>query len=37
MNYNVQGLPTTFVLANGQITDRVTDPAAISTTVGRHF
>ena len=37
MNYNVQGLPTTFVLANGQITDRVTDPSAISTTVGRHF
>lgn len=37
MNYNVQGLPTTFVIANGQITDRVTDPTALSTTLSRHF
>lgn len=36
-SYNVQGLPTTFVIANGTITDRVTNPKTITATVGRHM
>jgi peroxiredoxin len=36
-SYNVQGLPTTFVIANGQITDRITDPNKITSTIARHI
>ncbi len=37
MNYNVQGLPTTFVITNGQITDRVSDPTTLSSVIARHL
>lgn len=37
MNYNVQSLPTTFIIADGQIADRVLDPATLPSLLSPRF
>lgn len=36
-NYNVQLLPTTYIIVNGELLDRVADPAQISQTVAKYL
>lgn len=36
-NYNVQSLPTTFIIAGGEIAERVSDPAELSSAVAKRL
>lgn len=36
-NYNVQNLPTTFVIVNGEIAERVYDPTDLASAVGKYI
>lgn len=35
--YNVRSVPAVFVIADGELTDRVADMASLPSAVGRHF
>ncbi|MDE5745600.1 MAG: DUF4369 domain-containing protein [Paramuribaculum sp.] len=36
-NYNVQILPTTYIIVNGELVDRIADPAQIGATVAKYL
>ena len=36
-NYNVNGIPTTFIIKNGEIVERVEDATRLKAAVGKYF